>query len=477
MPHLQDTQLGEAEKALPRSSPLGALTRYRSILRRIMRILAPSFLSHSPSAPQDRERPTDFLDGMRGYAAFIVYCDHFILPTHPLANTSYSGNDGVADYWPTQLPIIRLIYGGRVSVSLFFTISGFSISLKPLEQARSRSYSLFLDTMASATFRRTFRLFLPCLVMPWITFIIACLGAFDFSYALMKDWPFLGKPNRLPIAHHNVWLQFNDWLGYVYLLSDPLDQRKRCIPYGTQLWTIPVELRSSFISFLTLVGLAKVRPVMRMGITTALGAYFQFKRHPEVTLFLAGNTLAELYLIRQERATSNLSQQLETQRQKIQSCVLFVISLFIASYPLHYAEKGRFSASLYHVAKFFFGEKLIIFDFYVTLSSVMLIYVVSCSPFLQGVFLTRVGKYLGKISFALYCVHQALINWFGYRSILFFWTLTGNKTTGRYEFGLVLSWIFQTIATIWAADMFWRFIDLPTVRIAKRLEEMCFVQS
>jgi peptidoglycan/LPS O-acetylase OafA/YrhL len=118
-----------------------------------------------------------------------------------------------------------------------------------------------------------------------------------------------------------------------------------------------------------------------------------------------------------------------------------------------------------------------ILHLYVTLSSVMLIYIVSRSPFLQGVFSTPLARYLGKTSFALYCVHQAMINWFGYRSMLFFWTFTGNETTARYELGLIIAWFFQTIVTVWAADIFWRFVDLPTVGITKRLEDMCVVRS
>jgi peptidoglycan/LPS O-acetylase OafA/YrhL len=478
MLHLAEkTILGETEKGLPPLSPLGVSTRYRSIHRRIARVLAPSFLAPNSSASRDVERPTDFLDGMRGYAAFAVFCYHFFKPTHPGGHMGYGGNNGVSDYYPTQLPILRLIFSGHVSVSLFFVISGFSISLKPLKQARSGSYASFLETMTSATFRRTCRLYLPCVVMLWITFIMASLGAFDFSFKLKRHWPFLGNPLRIPNARHSVWVKFQDLLSDIYIWSDPLSQERANIHYGTQLWTIPVELNCSFISFLALIGLAKVRPAMRMGITAAIAAYFQLKHHPEATLFLAGNVLAELYLVRQERIKTNPSQQLETRRQKIQSCVLFVISLFLVSYPRRRARTGTFSAPLYTFATLLFNDDLDKVNFYITFGCVMMVWCVSRSRFLQSMFSTPVARYLGKTSFALYCVHQALINWFGYRSMLYFWTLTGKQTTGQYELGLVLAWIFQTIVTIWAADIFWRFIDLPTVRITKRLEELCVVRS
>jgi peptidoglycan/LPS O-acetylase OafA/YrhL len=473
----EKTLLGETEKGLPPLSPRGVSTRYRSIHRRIARVLLPSFLAPSSSATRDVDRPTDFLDGMRGYAAFMVFCYHFFKPTHPGGHMGYGGNNGVGDHYLTQLPILRLIFSGHVSVSLFFVISGFSICLKPLKQARGGSYTSFLDTMTSATFRRTCRLYLPCVVMLFITFVMNSLGAFDFTFKMKRNWPFLGNPLRIPDARHSVWHKFQVLVGEIYLWSDPLNSERAVIHYGTQLWTIPVELNCSFISFLALIGLAKVRPAMRLGITAAIAVYFQSKHHPEATLFLAGNALAELYLIRQERAKADPSQQLETRSQKIQSCVLFFIGLFLVSYPRRRARTGTFSALLYSFATMLFDDDNDKVNFYITIACIMMVWSVSRSRFLQGWFSTPVAKYLGKTSFALYCVHQALINWFGYRSMLFFWTLTGKQTTSRYELGLVLAWIIQTIATIWVADIFWRFIDLPTVRITKRLEEMCVIRS
>jgi peptidoglycan/LPS O-acetylase OafA/YrhL len=478
MLRLPDTPLGETEKGLTPSSPLGVSTRYRSIHRRIARILVPSFLSHNSSAPRDVDRPTDFLDGMRGYAAFAVFCCHFFMPTHPRGHMGFGGNNGVADYWPTQLPILRLIYSGHVSVSLFFVISGFSISLKPLKQARNGSYGAFFDTLSSAIFRRTCRLYLPCLATLFLTFIMACCGAFDFQYALTKNWPFLSKPLKIPVIHPNISLQFKDFVGQVWQWSDPFARGSRQhIPYGVQLWTIPTELCCSFVSFLALVGLAKVRPNLRIGITTAVAVYFQFRKHPEVTLFLAGGVLAELYLIRQERAAIAPSRTTESRAEKIQSVFMFILGLFIASYPPNGADKATFAAALHRIATLLFGPSADLLYLFISIASILLVYVVSRSPFLQGMFSTPFAKYLGKTSFALYCVHQALINWFGYRSMLLFWTLTGNDTTVRYEMGLILAFFFQTIATIWAADIFWRFLDLPTVGITKRLEEFCVIRG
>ncbi|KAF2273710.1 uncharacterized protein EI97DRAFT_403853, partial [Westerdykella ornata] len=466
MSQYTDNQSTELEKGALSPTALPFSTRYRSLHRRILRILVPSFLQTNPTATRDVKRATDFLDGMRGYAAFAVYICHYIMPTHPKAHTGFGGNNGANDSAITQLPILRLIYSGHFCVCLFFVISGFSVSLKPVKLARKGQLPEFLDAMVSATFRRACRLYLPCLAMLGITFVLACCGAFDFMFALVHNWPFLSKPLRVPVVHPTVWKQFRDFASQVWKWSDPwalsgaMNRSEKHIPYGVQLWTIPVELSCSFISFLCLIGLAKTRPLLRVGIVNTIGAYFLFRGHPEVTLFLAGTTLAEVYLLGQERVAAELTPPAETRKQKIQASLAFLAGLYLASYPPKYAQTSPFSAPLYYLASLIATDDNQFFlYFYNTIASVLLVYVVSISPFLQGLVTTPLGRYLGKISFALYCVHQALINWFGYRSMLFFWSLTGNETTFRYELGLGIAWVFQTIATIWAADMFWRYVD------------------
>lgn len=470
MLHLTEKPPGDPEKAFPSSPTLSISTRYRSVHRRVLRILTPSFLSQDPTSARDVKRPTDFLDGMRGYAAFAVYCCHWIMPHHPRAHNGWSGHK---EDWFTQLPILRLIYSGHVMVSLFFVISGFSISLKALKLARTKSYSAFADTMVSALFRRTLRLYLPCLAMLAITFILACCGAFDFMFALTKNWPFLSSPLKVPAVQKTFFLQLADFASQVWDWADPFGTRNQHIPYGVQLWTIPVELRCSFVTFLTLVGLAKTRPAIRIGMMTALCLYFTSRRHPEPTQFLCGTILAELYLIRQERAVAAPSLKEETQSQKMQSSLLFVFGLYVASYPPRRAEHATFTKPLVYIASFVFpdpGQNLYV---YTSIAGTLLVWVVSRSPFLQSWFATPVGRYLGKISFGFYLVHQCLINWFGYRSILSFWSFTGHDTLLQYELGLAITWLFQTAATIWAGDLFWRYVDAPTVGFTKWVEDTC----
>jgi peptidoglycan/LPS O-acetylase OafA/YrhL len=468
----------------PRSINLGKPPRIRSIYRRTLRFLLPSFLlsqpSSSSSSPRD-EKPstTAFLDGMRGYAAFAVYFCHFIMPTHPKAHIGWHGNHGVDDHWIPQLPILRLVYSGRICVFLFFVISGFSIALKPLALARRGAHSALFDALVSATFRRAPRLYLPCLATVALTLLMACCGAFDFASTLRHAWPFPSSPRRIPaVADRSVAQLASDVATQVWRWADPLNAAEQRMPYAIQLWTIPIELRCSLLSFVMLLGLAKVRPVVRMATLTFVAVYAHYRNHPEPALFLAGAVLAELHLIHQEHlSVSSVSEPHESPAHKLKATALFTLSLLLASYPARGAQHAPFSAPLYRFATLLCipstGDAKL--HFWTSAAAILLVGTVSRSRFLQALFTTRVATYLGNTSFALYCVHQALINWFGYRGILFLWQFTGRESTVGYEAGVAITWVVQTVATVWAADVFWRGVDKPCVKFTRWIEKVCFV--
>lgn len=443
------------------------------IHRRIARSLVPTFLSRSDS--QDPVRPTDFLDGMRGYAAFGVFFGHFIIGAHPKAHIGYGGGNGRTDHYIPQLPIIRLLYSGQMGVFLFFVISGFSISLKPIKQARRGAYPALFDTLASATFRRAARLYLPCITILFITLLLTCFGAYDFAQDLTHDWPFPGKPLPLPVVYDSITDQISHMVRCFWVWADPLNFAKpEQMPYASQLWTIPVELRCSFFTFVAILGLAKVRSNLRIAGLSATAVYLHLKGHPEVPLFLAGTVLAELHVIRSEKNP----QPEERKGTKIRNILIWIFGLFLASYPRHGGDKAPYWKPFYPIGAWTVGDegKQVLY-FFTSIAAVLLVYIVDKSPFLQSLYTTPIARYLGKTSFALYCVHQALINWFGYRSILFWWSIFGNDTIMRYELGIGIAFVVQTVVTMWASDLFYKFVDHPSVGFGRWLERLCSAET
>lgn len=450
--------------------------RLRFVWRRLLRCLVPSFLSRSEGPDRDAVRPTDFLDGLRGYAAFIVFFYHFVVPAHPKAHIGYGGGNGVTDRWVTQLPIFRLIISGQECVFLFFIISGFSISLKPLTLARRGAFPELFDCLVSATFRRACRLYVPCLAILGFTLLVACMGGLRHAYEMTKSWPFPGKPLYLPVAYDSSIDQVKDFVRCIWDWADPLTAATLVgvMPYGTQLWTIPVELRCSLITYLAMLGLARVRTRIRISTMAAMAIYFHLRRHPEAPLFLIGTILAELHLVRQDSSSGPIQ---ESRWEKTRNIAIFLFGLALASYPRHGGDKAFFFSDFYPIAEYFVGGQGKAAQYLITsIASTIIVYVVSISPTLQSLFTTRLARYLGKISFSLYCVHQLLINVFGYRSILFWWSITGKHTVTQYETGMAIAFVIQTIITVWAADVFWRLVDAPSVKWTRWLEMGCTVE-
>jgi len=479
--------LSDSTSYLPSNSPLSPTRSPRSLTRRIFNVLTPSFLSREPSPPE-HQYPTAFLDGLRGYAAFFVFITHCVLPTHPNAYMGYGGNDGVNDGWFFQLPIIRLMHSGLACVHVFFVISGFSISLKALKQMRKSDHEGVFTTLFSSTFRRTARLYLPCFALLFCVLILTLSGAMDFVNAIAKDWPFGDQPEEFPPIKNGFFVQVGDLLYDIWQWADPLNPYSRIsyMPYSLQLWTIPVELRCSFITFVCLLGVAKCRPSIRMLSLGALSFYFYFRKHSDPPLFLGGAIIAELYLIQQENLPSKASladtpnakwsraSNIDSRGQKIKHGLLFVLGLFLTSYPRHGANKAMFYSWLTQLGTYIAGpQRKALLDLFTCAGALLLVYSVSRSPMLQRFFSTPLAKYLGKTSFALYCVHQPLINWFGYRNILAMWQITGKETTFQYELGFGIAFVIQLAVSVWAADLFWRAVDKPSVTFAKWLEKVC----
>jgi peptidoglycan/LPS O-acetylase OafA/YrhL len=240
------------------------------------------------------------------------------------------------------------------------------------------------------------------------------------------------------------------------------------MPYATQLWTIPVELRCSFITWTVVFGLSRTRPIIRMTIMTSLCLYFYARFHPHPPLFIAGAILAELYLNREDSPDTAV----ETTGHKVKSGILFTCALFLLSYPRRGGETALGWSLLYKLGSLFVEIEergTLPIYFFPHIGAILIVYSVSQSKsLLQPMFTTPLAKYLGKISFALYCVHTPLLNWVGYRIIIFWWTsLLGNTVGWLVGFGILFAIV------IFAADIFTRAVDEPCVRLAKWLENKC----
>jgi peptidoglycan/LPS O-acetylase OafA/YrhL len=193
-----------------------------------------------------------------------------------------------------------------------------------------------------------------------------------------------------------------------------------------------VKLRCSFVTWTVVFGLSKTRSIIRMTIMALLCLYFYTRYRPHEPLFVTGAILADMYPRREEddNATGK-----DSTREKLNSGIMFACALFFLSCPRRGGETALGWALLSKLGRLFVdlqeGETLPIY-FFPYIGATLLVYSVSQSKaLLQPLFTTPLAQYLGRLSFALYCVHTPLLNWIGFRMFVFW-----NNVNSWVQFGL-----------------------------------------
>ena len=150
--------------------------------------MRPAFREHA----SDEEKVTDSsstsdkdkikcLDGLRGIACLFVFNYHFFWPWTPHIMLGYGAIPPMAfapyRAW-TSLPIICLLHRGRAMVAIFFAISGYVICRHILRLIHEKRLEAAYQHLASAVFRRAFRLYIPPTISMFLVAVLAQMGAF-----------------------------------------------------------------------------------------------------------------------------------------------------------------------------------------------------------------------------------------------------------------------------------------------------------
>ncbi|CAD0084678.1 unnamed protein product [Aureobasidium vineae] len=212
--------------------------------KQVLVLLIPSPIQnilYPPTEPTSAvsPRPTAWLDGMRGIAALLVFFYHLSYSTHDV----YTGwSEGYHDY--LRLPFIKALYSGPAMVSLFFVLSGYALSYKPVKQMRSGEYDVLFSGLASSVFRRVVRLYLPCVASTLVIVVLIRLGFYSRTYELATDADRLQGTRehhawRYDTTTEQLWIWIRSFSGFM----NPFKETGlgKGIYMDGHLWTIPVE--------------------------------------------------------------------------------------------------------------------------------------------------------------------------------------------------------------------------------------------
>lgn len=495
----------------------------------LARLLLPSFVTNrlfgrSRAKNAGPRRPTGYFDGLRGVAALIVYVFHYSYLWFPNLGSGYGSNEGNRWFW--QLPIIRVVHSGRASVSIFFIISGFVLSIKTLSIIKAKGGKLdgdkALESISGSVFRRPFRLY-PSIVVQ--TAIISALARWPTLHLPTVD----NNPGTIPPTLPTASDQFWGWLGVLNGQFNPFQfVPGRTVQYPNpldgHLWTIPVEWNGSMMIFLYLTAFVRSKPWVRMSVLVLLITWAYRLGFADQAIFLAGPLLAEVsitwppyhtYGTSDERVSlENGEKDGRKQWHNYRMAHLlghsttifwFLLGCFLCSWPEHLGAQtpGYQTLNSKYTPVAYIGNELATQVFWLSCGSILIMLGVIYSPplrldsddepLLQRLFTNRFSTYLGEISYSMYLCHGSINEIIGMRYLRPAWyafmdaakeaqsldpqdqkdasAAMLNAANAKYIRSFVLGTIVNTIVLFWVSDLFNRAVDARSVRFTKRVSE------
>ncbi|KAL3417155.1 acyltransferase [Phlyctema vagabunda] len=442
-------------------------------------LLKPSLFSRRSSK---KVTPTAYLDGLRGFAALLVYWQHhegwarLSGPANEIFENAYGYQDR---YYFAAIPGVRLLFtGGHFAVTVFFVLSGYVLSVKPLSLIYSGNLSKFNDSLASAFFRRWLRLHLPII---------------GTTFLYMTSWHMFGFWTSYPEHKSNYLDEFSSWyrdfwrFSFVFKLASPTNPP--WLEYNVHLWSIPVEFRGSIVVYTTLFAFSRSKRNARLLSEIALIFYFLFMVDGWFcSMFLAGLLLCELDLLAQSNDLPAVFYRCRSELWKSPFFyVLFACSIYLSGVPSSKPdiETLRESPGWYYLS---YLKPAAIQDskwFYLFWAAAFLVAATRHVHLLKRFFETRFNQYLGRISFGLYLVHgpvlwilgdrlYAAVGWrrdFNNEGLTAWSDIYPLSKSG--PLGLEIAFLAPHLIllpfTLWLAEITTRLFDEPSVRFAQWL--------
>jgi peptidoglycan/LPS O-acetylase OafA/YrhL len=408
-----------------------------TIVRKMLNSLLPTSLRPVFTKSEPRKlHETSYLDGLRGIAALIVVFHHTTGFFYPAIRPGYGSSETSANLL-LSLPLVRIWMSGGPMVSIFFVLSGYVLSTKPLRLARQGQYREAHDCVASSTFRRGPRLYIPCLTATLIIALLAQMGLTDLQA------PRVYRPSETLMQQLKTWAISSSWFISPFGGAHAFEENT---------WTIPTEFKGSLLVFLITLGTAKSSSRFRLLFITGLALFWLYHGWADMYLFSAGMFCADVHFLHtplpQSKTLGDVlpeseillspttserdieipsTKSLRTQRGR---ALLHALAVFTAIYLLSVPEgdEGATTSPGYITLATTLTPATWMSHFgpsrwWATLGATLLILAVdSAGPqsIYQRVLSSGFPQWLGEISFSLYLAHGVVLFSLGSRALRFF---------------------------------------------------------
>ncbi|BFZ56890.1 hypothetical protein PYCC9005_003940 [Savitreella phatthalungensis] len=350
---------------------------------------------------------TAYLDGVRGLMALCVYLAHHMVLYYDALDHAKGkvilgwGYNG--EYRLVNFPFLRILFsGGGAAVSVFFVLSGYVLSKSALRRMREGRTSDMHEYLASSTFRRVIRLYVPPAI---VSFIYALVLHLPFGIASNVTWP---------LPQTNVLQEIRSWFNEFLSITYPLQTNavyNAWFPYNPPIWTIQSEFRGSIVVYTTLLGLSHATPRWRHILLAAIGLYCLLQYEWQIFCFYGGILLAAVDVYR-------LDIPFLTRRSGIIRGLLVHAIFFFGWYLLcepagvRHGHEMSVNTPGWRILteampmRYFLDEY---WRWWNSWGAIMAVYGIMRITWLQRFFNTRKMQYLGHVSYMFYLTHMPLL--------------------------------------------------------------------
>ena len=383
----------------------------------------------------DVRRP-DFLEGMRGLAAWMVVGGHIINTFLPVLAGVAAGASAGSDpqNWFFFSPL-SIIFRAHFAVLFFFLHSGLVLSFRFFVGGRRH------EDLTSAALRRYFRLAIPV------------SGSVFLAYFLMKFGWFTNVETS--IATQSTWLnsQFNFDPSFFEALKQSFYSNFFATPAATEvsfnssLWTIQTELVGSFFVFalLGLFGRLKQRWIVYAFWVLLFSNSFIFP-------FVLGVVLCDAYVQYHDKFL----------KQGKWTYPLLIAGLYLGAWTPG-SENYWFYKWMSVIVDNGFAEQMqTVGAFFVILAALV-------SGGFSELFAKKYFRFFGHISYSVYLLHLAILCSLGCEVYL-----VAIKQDLSPSNAIVLASGATIIAVMLLAAVYRKYVDKPSIAFSKWVQKRLF---
>jgi peptidoglycan/LPS O-acetylase OafA/YrhL len=455
------------------------------VYRRLSPLVIRSLKSLQPWMPtkqwrrNPRLRPTAYLDGLRGFAALLVYILHHEVWAHDSLHSDkifenafgYQGR-----HYFAQFPGIRTFFsGGHFSVAIFFVISGYVLSAKPLTLLHNGDMVKLSDNLASALFRRWIRLYIPIIATTFIYMVCAWL---------VHNAQTMYKPK--PKFRDEFWNWYSELKSFSFIFRTGGEP---WVDYNFHAWTIPLEFKGSIVIYTSILAFSKLTRNARIWLQIALIYYFLYVVDGwYCSCFLSGMLLVDIDIMAERNQLPEWMISLEPFKDTIFR-ILFIIAIYLGGVPSNGLDIAniRDAPGWYYLS--FLRPQAVYMpkSYYLVFAGTFLVASTQRISWLRAFFELPFNQYLGKVSYAFYLVHGPVLWTIGDRIYAAVgWTRSMHSINvpawvnafrlPRFgplglEFNFVCAHLVLFPLTLWLAKIVTNTFDEPAIKFARWLYE------